>query len=87
MKINWIMIAVTAITGLDVAEADLTWPAEDEWTALMRGQDMYYDAIGDQSPGAVDLIGTTDTYSAGYRAFVEDGDIDIGDNLSAWLGS
>lgn len=57
------------------AKADVIWPADADWTALMVGTDMYHDAVGDQHPGSIDLIGTTDSFSAGFWAFVENGDL------------
>lgn len=71
-QINALMIA--GILGLSgTVTADMVWPADEDWIALKQGADYYYDAEGDQSPSAVDLIGTTDTYSAGYWALAHDG--------------
>jgi hypothetical protein len=68
-------IAAIVVGGALVATADIAWPSDEDWTALRRGMDLYFDAVGDQSPGSIDLIGTTDTFSAGYWAFVENGDV------------
>ncbi len=53
--------------------ADLYWPEEGDWIPLMQGAGFYSDDRGDQNPASVDLIGTTNIYSAGYWAHVQDG--------------
>ena len=52
---------------------------------MMRGTDFYYDPAGDKSPSAIDLIGTTDTYSAGYWALIEDGHVSGGVTNDAFM--
>ena len=81
----WIktILAVACIAGC--AAADIIWPSEGSWTALMQGTDYYYDAAGDKSPGAIDLIGMTGTYSAGYWALVEDGHVSGGVTDDAFM--
>ncbi|MEN8254940.1 MAG: hypothetical protein ABFR33_05660 [Verrucomicrobiota bacterium] len=87
MKTKWKMAVVVAMaTGsLNMAGADIIWPADGDWTALMSGTDMYHDPSGDQTPASIDLVGTTDTYSAGYWALVEDGDIIGGTTNDAFM--
>lgn len=76
MKAKWNVVAIaTAVLSAIIAQADIVWPADGDWTALMQGADLYYDAVGEINPDAVDLVGTVDSYSAGYWAFVENGDI------------
>lgn len=66
-----VIIAIAGIVNCSMA--DIIWPSESSWTALMQGTNFYYDPAGDKNPGAIDLVGTTDTYSAGYWALAEDG--------------
>lgn len=73
-KTPWIKGAVIASMAImSNTAADIIWPSDGDWTALRLGTNYYYDAEGDINPGQVDLIGTTDTYSAGYWGFVENG--------------
>ncbi len=58
-----------------MAGADVIWPSDGDWVPLTKDAGFYYDEEGDQNPAQVDLIGTTDTYSAGYWDFVENGNI------------
>jgi hypothetical protein len=71
-----IILAAAGIAGC--AAADVIWPAAGEWNAIMQGNGFYYDAAGDTTPAAIDLVGTTDTYSAGYWALVADGHVSGG---------
>lgn len=66
--------AVLAIVGQS-ASANIIWPQESDWTALTIGTNLYNDVLGDQSPSAIDLKGTPDSYSAGFWAFVEEGTV------------
>ncbi|MEA2068279.1 MAG: hypothetical protein U9P12_03665, partial [Verrucomicrobiota bacterium] len=84
MKLDIALITVAAMLG-QIASADIIWPADNDWTALMVGSGLYYDAVGDQHPGSIDLIGTTDTFSAGYWALVADGDITGGATNDAFM--
>ncbi len=72
-------VATIAIAGVNLAAtvlADINWSIVDsEWIAVKTGTNFYNDVLGDQSPASTDLIGTADSYSAGYWAFVEDGDV------------
>ncbi|HSR87323.1 MAG TPA: hypothetical protein VLL07_00085, partial [Pontiella sp.] len=70
---------------MSLANADVIWPAEAEWNALMQGDNFYYDAVGDTTPAAIDLVGTTDTYSAGYWALVEKGHVSGGVTNDAFM--
>lgn len=87
MKAKWnvAVFATLAIGSAIIAKADVVWPADEDWTALMVGANLYFDAKGDQQPGAVDLIGTTDSFSAGYWARVENGDITGGVTNDAFM--
>jgi hypothetical protein len=70
--LGWSIIALLMLFGGTV-KGDVIWPQESDWTAIRSGANYYYDAEGDQSPASIDLIGTTDIYSAGYWALVSDG--------------
>jgi hypothetical protein len=65
--------------------ADIIWPADADWTALTIGANYYNDVQGDQAPSSVDLIGTVDSYSAGFWSFVENGDINGGTTNDAFM--
>jgi hypothetical protein len=79
MKINdrFIIVAIVAFLFLAVPAgvADIIWPADNDWTAIKIGADNYFDNEGDQHPDAIDLIGTTSSYSAGYWAYAENATI------------
>ena len=79
MKVNPATVIIAVVTMLgQIASADIIWPTDADWTALTIGAHYYNDVQGDQAPSAVDLIGTVDSYSAGFWAFVENGDINGG---------
>ena len=63
-KSLWIktILVLAALTGS--AAANIIWPGDGEWNAIMQGTDFYYDPV-DTTPAAIDLVGTVDTYSAG----------------------
>ena len=82
-KSVWIITIMAAASIAGSAGADIIWPSDNTWNALMQGNNFYYDAIGDSNPGAIDLVGTTNTYSAGYWALVEDGYDDGGSTSDA----
>jgi hypothetical protein len=65
--------------------ADVIWPADNEWTALTVGTGFYQDDLDDQNPAAIDLIGTVDSYSAGYWAYVSNGDVTAGVTNDAFM--
>ncbi|MCK5675709.1 MAG: hypothetical protein KAH99_01690 [Verrucomicrobia bacterium] len=77
MKTRWnVSVFAAVIIGSTIpAKADIVWPADGDWTALMVGATLYFDAKGDQRPSPIDLIGTTDTFAAGYWACIENGHI------------
>jgi hypothetical protein len=89
MKTNWKVAGVAALVLVchaHIAPADIVWPAADtDWTALTIGTDNYFDDLGDQNPSSVDLIGTTDSFSAGYWALVENGHISGGTTNDAFM--
>jgi hypothetical protein len=86
MKKTTMIKAILAIAGIvNCSSADVVWPSDGEWTALQQGTDLYYDAIGDKNPGSIDLVGTTDTYSAGYSALIENGHVDGGITNDAFM--
>lgn len=69
----WIgLLVITAIWVLPT-NAEIFWPSESDWVALRQGTNYYYDALDDANPASIDLIGTTDTYSAGYWDYVING--------------
>ncbi len=74
----WIkgLLAVGSI--VHCSGADIIWPSDIDWHALTRGTDFYHDPAGDESPAARDLTGTTDTFSMGYWALIDDGHVDGG---------
>ena len=74
MKKKAMFSMIIVIVGfVSSAGADIIWPADGDWIALRLGTNYYYDAVGDQSPAAVDLIGTKDSFSAGYWAYAMNG--------------
>jgi hypothetical protein len=86
MKIAARLKVILAIAGIvSGSSADVIWPADDAWNALMQDSNFYHDAIGDTNPDAIDLVGTTNTYSAGYWALVENGYVDGGVNDDAFM--
>jgi hypothetical protein len=74
-QLKGIIIAALAIGNMLVAQADAVWPADGAWTALTIGPSLYNDISSEINPASVDLVGTADSYSAGYWALVENGDI------------
>lgn len=72
-KAIWIGLVVLTTTWVLPTKADVFWPSESDWVALRLGSGYYYDVEGDTNPSPIDLIGTTDTYSAGYWAYVPNG--------------
>jgi hypothetical protein len=64
---------IVAFGCLNIASAEIIWPADEAWTALRRGSDFYDDVEGDKDPASIDLIGTKTTYSAGFWAYVDGG--------------
>jgi hypothetical protein len=84
-KSVWIITIMAAAGIAGIAGADVIWPADAEWNALMQGTGFYYDAAGDTTPAAIDLVGTTNTYSAGYWALVEDGHVSGGVTNDAFM--
>lgn len=81
----WIKVILAAAFVVHGSRADIIWPSESAWNAMMRGTGFYYDPAGDKNPGAIDLIGTTDTYSAGYWALIEDGHVSGGVTNDAFM--
>jgi hypothetical protein len=79
------LAATIAVTGAVKASADIIWPSEFDWVALTIGTNLYNDVPGDQSPSAIDLIGTVDSYSAGFWSFVPNGDISGGTTNDAFM--
>ncbi len=79
------IISLFSIGCANISPADVIWPTDGDWKVLMKGTDMYFDDVGDQNPSPVDLVGTTDTFSAGYWAFVENGNIDGGTTNDAFM--
>lgn len=77
MKTKWTIAVLTAMlmTSVTITRGDVIWPADNDWTALTIGAGFYHDVLSDQAPTSVDLIGTADSYSAGFWALVENGDI------------
>lgn len=55
--------------------ATIIWPADNAWNPVYKGSDYYNDPAGDVPPGnpQLDLIGTSNTYSAASWAIVQDG--------------
>ena len=73
-KLSVIVILAVALTTT-TSLGDIVWPADQDWTALTQGTDFYHDVSGEINPAEVDLIGSASSYSAGYWALVEKGDI------------
>jgi len=69
----WIRCVLLIATWVLPTRADIIWPSENDWRALRIGTGYYYDTEGDTNPSPIDLIGTTDTYSAGYWAYAING--------------
>lgn len=71
------LLVTVFLVGLGLPTmADIIWPADGAWNPVYKGSDYYYDAAGDVTGGGnpqLDLIGTTNTYSAGYWAVVNGG--------------
>ena len=80
-----LQVAAFLAVTVFMAHADIAWPVDSDWFPLMRGTDFYSDPRNDHNPAAVDLIGTVDTYSAGYWAFIENGDISGGITNDAFM--
>lgn len=71
--IRYLLVVVFfVVLGLPTM-ADIIWPAENAWIPVLKEYGYYADDEGDATPGSVDLIGTTNTYSAGYWDIVENG--------------
>ncbi len=43
----------------------VTWPSEGAWTPLFQGAGFYSDALNDENPDWIDIVGDS-TYSAGF---------------------
>jgi hypothetical protein len=84
-KWTQLFLAATMLISTTTAIADIAWPADEDWTALTKGTDLYHDAAGEINPAEVDLVGTVDSYSAGSWAFVENGDILGGTTNDAFM--
>lgn len=81
----WIK-GILAVAGIvHCSGAGIIWPSDLEWFALMRGTDFYSDPAGDTSPDPTDLIGTTDTFSSGFWALIDDGHVDGGVTNDAFM--
>jgi hypothetical protein len=78
-------VALLATACMHVAQADIVWPADNDWKALTVGSGLYNDVEGEINPASVDLVGTVDSYSAGYWALVENGDITGGVTNDAFM--
>jgi hypothetical protein len=72
-KLNMTVILAVALPAI-VTMGDIVWPADEDWTALTQGSDLYHDVSGEINPAAVDLVGSASSYSAGLWALVEEGD-------------
>ena len=78
-------IALVMAGNMLAAQADAVWPADEDWTALKVGSGLYNDISSEINPAAVDLVGTANSYSAGYWALVENGDITGGVTNDAFM--
>ena len=79
-------IAIAGASSAGMVMADINWSIVDsEWVAVKTGTNYYNDVLGDQSPASTDLIGTADSYSAGYWAFVENGDVAAEGSADAFM--
>ena len=86
MKSKRIVPILIAIAGSALmSTADVIWPADGAWQELKIGANKYFDTRGDQSPSSIDLIGDAASYSAGFFALVENGDITGGVTNDAFM--
>jgi len=67
--IEYATIAILAVN----ATGSIIWPDDAEWVALRLGNDLYFDARNDKTPSSIDLVGTGDTYAAGFWTRINDG--------------
>ncbi len=58
----------------------VTWPAEVDWIALTRGGSLYADALNDENPDWVDVVGDN-THAAGFWHIDDMGSAPVNDDI------